>query len=1192
MAPHRKKNKGTETKEGPAMATRSRTLTTPPTTLPETRRKRNVAEKGTETKTKKEAKHQTVENSMESPVLDIKQLAENGTWGILHNVKEASDGIFLRGDKFTIGRENCDWNIEELPEKEVLCTLKMSSERDQCQYSILSHSVSRLLKLNDLILMPDEEKPLVTGDVICWSLKTACFYVFLGTAHANRAGDRQNCTAEKRLEDPTGVLSEAKADIVDVIQNLSSVVGLLRGSHQPPEVQSKDKVPTVPASKPMSAPVDAMDIDTPPVEQTPDLMDSLKKISKHYKSSTKQASGNARPEKEDTQVSLLSVMESIKEKIVAPEDISFSFKNFPYYLSDRVQDRLTYTATVYFQHQNFASYVHNIETLNRRILLTGPMGSGRCMEAVVAAVAKDCGAELLKFDWDLIHGDGEDDNDEEGGTADELLDDFDFLEEFEKRLQNSENLNLGFGTTRIKATAKRSRGKVSTVGSEYEKLMASKKAHKSTAAGTATKAFRKGDRVVFIGNSTNAKQTLSSRPETSSAASKKAAGKEAEGSGEASAGPTFGCTGRIVLVLPDEPQRVGVCFDAAVRGGWSLGEACEPSRGFLCDPADLKHESVSKRSGQENMIIDLFFDVGQQIAKKKPLVIHIKDAELSVLGKLERFGRFKRRLDMLHGSVLVVGTTIREQKKDSGPAGLFSKFGSHPSAMLEFGFFEKLGKADDKSVNKAENSKSVKLLSRLFPNHLAVVPPVNDPELTEWKEAIERDTELLNEESNRRLMTTAVQKCNAHCPDLDKIAIKDAQMPMDDIEKLVGLAVAHRLTQGNHLEKHAGKLVIDRNDIEKASSLFKGFQDEPVANKGELQDVTTDNEFEKRLLAEVVPPSEVGVGFDDIGALENVKKTLQEIVMLPLQRPELFVRGQLLKPTKGVLLFGPPGTGKTMLAKAVARESGANFLNMSVSSIASKWFGEGEKYVRALFSLAHKISPCVIFVDEVDSLLGRRDKTNEHEAMRKIKNEFMANWDGLRTNERDRVLVLAATNRPMDLDEAVIRRMPRRLLVDLPDAENRIKILRTILRHEDIHSDFRYEEIAAVTDGYSGSDLKNLCLEAALRPVRDFLKHENEQKPSPTETEPPADQSVSTKSPDEKLILSLKSKKPSSAGHRAKKAKTVHLRPINMEDMLEAARQIASSVSTDAISMTEIRSWNQLYGEGGNRQKTPLSYFM
>ncbi|KAL3643606.1 hypothetical protein CASFOL_014421 [Castilleja foliolosa] len=146
--------------------------------------------------------------------------------------------------------------------------------------------------------------------------------------------------------------------------------------------------------------------------------------------------------------------------------------------------------------------------------------------------------------------------------------------------------------------------------------------------------------------------------------------------------------------------------------------------------------------------------------------------------------------------------------------------------------------------------------------------------------------------------------------------------------------------------------------------------------------------------------------------------------MLPLQRPELFCKGQLTKPCKGILLFGPPGTGKTMLAKAVATEAGANFIIFNVKH-NFKWFGEGEKYVKAVFSLASKIAPSVIFVDEVDSMLGRRENPGEHEAMRKMKNEFMVNWDGLRTKDKECVLVLAATNRPFDLDEAVIRRLPR-----------------------------------------------------------------------------------------------------------------------------------------------------------------------
>jgi len=215
-------------------------------------------------------------------------------------------------------------------------------------------------------------------------------------------------------------------------------------------------------------------------------------------------------------------------------------------------------------------------------------------------------------------------------------------------------------------------------------------------------------------------------------------------------------------------------------------------------------------------------------------------------------------------------------------------------------------------------------------------------------------------------------------------------------------------------------------------------------------DIETDNDFEKRLLSDVIPPNELKIGFDDIGALDKVKDTLKELVMLPLQRPELFRKGNLTKPCKGILLFGPPGTGKTMLAKAVATESGANFISISMASIGSKWFGEGEKYSRAVFTLASKISPCVIFIDEVDCILGRRENHGEHEAMRKIKNELMMMWDGLKTKQNERVLVLAATNRPFDLDEAVLRRLPRRLLVDLPDVENRLKILKVILKNEDL----------------------------------------------------------------------------------------------------------------------------------------------
>ena len=194
-----------------------------------------------------------------------------------------------------------------------------------------------------------------------------------------------------------------------------------------------------------------------------------------------------------------------------------------------------------------------------------------------------------------------------------------------------------------------------------------------------------------------------------------------------------------------------------------------------------------------------------------------------------------------------------------------------------------------------------------------------------------------------------------------------------------------------------------------------------------LLQVTPDNEYEKLIRPTVIPASQIGVTFDDIGALADIKESLQELVMLPLKRPDLF-NGGLLKPCRGILLFGPPGTGKTMLAKAIANEAGATFLNISMSTILSKWYGEAEKITRALFSLAAKLAPAIVFVDEVDSMLGRRDQQNENELPRRVKNEFMTHWDGLLSKTNERILVLAATNRPFDLDEAIVRRFEHRFV--------------------------------------------------------------------------------------------------------------------------------------------------------------------
>jgi len=175
-----------------------------------------------------------------------------------------------------------------------------------------------------------------------------------------------------------------------------------------------------------------------------------------------------------------------------------------------------------------------------------------------------------------------------------------------------------------------------------------------------------------------------------------------------------------------------------------------------------------------------------------------------------------------------------------------------------------------------------------------------------------------------------------------------------------------------------------------------------------------------------------------------------------------------------------------MLAKALAKESGATFINVAISVLTNKWFGESNKLVAGLFSLARKTQPCIIFIDEIDSFLRERTKS-DHEATAMMKAEVMTLWDGL-LSSRERIIVLGATNRPNDIDTAILRRMPKRFAVRLPDTSQRKRILALMLKETELELGFPLDELARRTDGLSGSDLKELCRNAAMTPVREYMK--------------------------------------------------------------------------------------------------------
>ncbi|KAK8465311.1 hypothetical protein PHAVU_009G048700 [Phaseolus vulgaris] len=256
------------------------------------------------------------------------------------------------------------------------------------------------------------------------------------------------------------------------------------------------------------------------------------------------------------------------------------------------------------------------------------------------------------------------------------------------------------------------------------------------------------------------------------------------------------------------------------------------------------------------------------------------------------------------------------------------------------------------------------------------------------------------------------------------------------------------------------------------------------------------NPYEDVIACDVINPDHIDVEFNSIGGLETIKQALFELVILPLKRPDLFSHGKLLGPQKGVLLYGPPGTGKTMLAKAIAKESGAVFINVRISNLMSKWFGDAQKLVAAVFSLAYKLQPAIIFIDEVDSFLGQR-RTTDHEALLNMKTEFMALWDGFTTDQNARVMVLAATNRPSELDEAILRRLPQAFEIGIPDQRERTEILKVILKGERVEDNIDFGHIAGLCEGYTGSDLFDLCKKAAYFPIRELLDEEKKGKRTP-----------------------------------------------------------------------------------------------
>ncbi|SCU78456.1 LADA_0A05710g1_1 [Lachancea dasiensis] len=295
--------------------------------------------------------------------------------------------------------------------------------------------------------------------------------------------------------------------------------------------------------------------------------------------------------------------------------------------------------------------------------------------------------------------------------------------------------------------------------------------------------------------------------------------------------------------------------------------------------------------------------------------------------------------------------------------------------------------------------------------------------------------------------------------------------------------------------KSRGESVVPASEDIDEKTIKEALEDEIIE---QLRGI--DKAAAKQIFSEIVVRGDK-VHWDDIAGLEAAKNSLKEAVVYPFLRPDLF-RG-LREPVRGMLLFGPPGTGKTMLARAVATESNSTFFSISASSLTSKYLGESEKLVRALFAIAKKLSPSIVFVDEIDSIMGSRNNDGENESSRRIKNEFLVQWSSLSSaaagskgnaagasneeEEDERVLILGATNLPWSIDEAARRRFVRRQYIPLPEVETRKKQLSKLLMHQ-THTltEDDFTELLELTDGYSGSDITSLAKDAAMGPLREL----------------------------------------------------------------------------------------------------------
>jgi len=348
------------------------------------------------------------------------------------------------------------------------------------------------------------------------------------------------------------------------------------------------------------------------------------------------------------------------------------------------------------------------------------------------------------------------------------------------------------------------------------------------------------------------------------------------------------------------------------------------------------------------------------------------------------------------------------------------------------------------------------------------------------QKAIDLVTKATEEDKNKNYAEAL--KLYEHAVEYFLHAIKYEAQSVKAKESIRAKCVQY-LERAEKLKKYVnGK---DKKPVKEGSSSGGSKKDTGKDKDGDSDSDSSEDPEKKKMMTKLegaIVMEKPNIKWSDVAGLDLAKDSLKEAVILPIKFPHLFTGKR--KPWRGILLFGPPGTGKSFLAKAVATEANnSTFFSVSSSDLVSKWLGESEQLVKNLFSLAREHKPSIIFIDEVDSLCSSRSD-NESESARRIKTEFLVQMQGV-GNDNDGILVLGATNIPWVLDAAIRRRFEKRIYINLPDAPARAAMFKLNIGDTSTNlTDQDYNLLGESTDGYSGADIALVVRDALMMPVR------------------------------------------------------------------------------------------------------------